>query len=140
MFPGSCYDPLDSDKARTKAAAETEQQLALLTEILTRISDISGDPAFDSDAMNWIQAECRKASCGREPDADGLPTQGEQYVHAIKTIAVLRVTLREGLRRFKEYEMDVDTEPRRRDHRQFMRRASRLLVDSSSREASNSDV
>jgi len=125
MFPG-CYDPLDSDKARTKAAVETEQQLALLTEILTRISDISADPAFQSDAMNWIQAECRKASCGREPDDDGLPTQGEQYVHAIKTIADLRATLREALRRFKLYEMDTDTEPPR-DHRQFMRRASALL-------------
>ena len=45
MFPG-CYDPLDSDKAITKAAHDAAQEVALLTEILTRISDISGDPAF----------------------------------------------------------------------------------------------
>ena len=65
MFPG-CYEPLDSDKAASKVAIELAQEVALLMEILIKISDIAGDPAFHSDAMLWIQAECRKAEkwCG----------------------------------------------------------------------------
>lgn len=134
MFP-KCYRT-DEERAADEQDARRAYEINVLQDTLKDIMDIASDPAFQSDAMGWIQQKCQQVGIQSPSRDKELPTQGEQYVHAIKTIVKLRTTLREAIRRFKLYEMDVDTEPPR-DHRAFMQRASALLVDSSTMEGTD---